>query len=121
MINYFLHLSFLLSFLLLSTITAGKTRIIENIFENRFLTVKELKKMGANINCVSSNEIEVVGVTHLHPATVVAEDLRGGASLVLAALATKGQTVVKNAHFIDRGYENFESVLRKLGANIRRI
>ena len=106
--------------LALSTITAGKTRIIENIFENRFLTVKELKKMGANINCVSSNEIEVVGVTHLHPATVVAEDLRGGASLVLAALATKGQTVVKNAHFIDRGYDHFEDVLTQLNLNIRR-
>lgn len=104
----------------LCTIKAGKTKINENIFENRFLTVSELTKMGAIINFISDKEIEVEGVKNLHSAQVEAKDLRGGASLVLAGLVAKGQTIVKNVHFIDRGYEHFEDALTKLNLNIRR-
>ncbi len=110
------------SFMLaLSTVTSGKTTIYENIFENRFLTVSELIKMGADIKMVDNNTVIVNGVKNLTGAEVYAKDLRGGASLVLAGLMATGQTKVNNTHFIDRGYEHFEIVLKKLGADIKRI
>ena len=98
----------------------GKTRITENLFENRFLTAWELKKMGAKINQLNPHQIEVEGGA-LHGAVVEAHDLRGGASLVLAGLKADGVTIVKNVHFIDRGYQNLEADLKSLGADIKRI
>ena len=107
--------------LTLSCVTEGKTRINEIVFENRFQTVSELRKMGAEINPINSNSVEVKGVERLTGTTVIAKELRGGASLVLAGLVAEGKTIVENAHFIDRGYEKIETMLSGLGAKIRRI
>lgn len=107
--------------LTLSCVSEGKTTITERVFENRFLTVPELQKMGANIKTLNSKKVVVNGVKELKGASVVAKDLRGGASLVLAGLVANGKTMVENIHFIDRGYENLEKVLSKLGAKIRRV
>ena len=76
--------------------------------------------MGANITIVNSNVVEVAGVSKLKSAEVIAKDLRGGAALVLAGLIANGETIVKNIKFIDRGYEQLEVMLGKLGANIIR-
>ena len=105
----------------LSCVSKGVTEIEENIFENRFLTVNELKKMGATVNQVDNKVVKVVGVEKLKGATVHALDLRGGASLVVLALFSPETTIVKNIHFIDRGYDHLENMLQSLGANIRRI
>lgn len=105
----------------LSTISRGITVINERIFENRFLIVSELEKMGADIRSISDHTIKVNGVSHLNGAQVEAMDLRGGASLVLAGLAAHGETVVDGVHFIDRGYDHLEDMLTQLGAEIIRI
>ena len=104
----------------LACLVDGKTTIEENIFENRFLTVNELLKLGANIKQVAKNRIEICGVKNLVGNKISALDLRGGASLVLAALASKGKSVVKNVHYIDRGYDHLEKMLSSLGADIKR-
>lgn len=98
----------------------GKTIVEENVFENRFLIVNELKKLGADIIQISKNQIEITGVKKLSGNEICALDLRGGASLVLAALASKGKSVVKNVHYIDRGYDHLENMLSSLGADIKR-
>lgn len=98
----------------------GKTVVTENLFENRFLTATELVKMGANIRQLNPKEVEVIG-GKLFGAEVYAKDLRGGAALVLAGLVAVGTTKVNNVHFIDRGYQQLDFVLRSLGANIKRI
>ena len=98
----------------------GKTVVTENLFENRFLTATELVKMGANICQLNPKEVEVIG-GKLFGAEVYAKDLRGGAALVLAGLVAVGTTKVNNVHFIDRGYQQLDFVLRSLGANIKRI
>ena len=94
---------------------------MENIFENRLLLADELLKMGANIRKVSSKRVEVVGVDKLTCADVEAKDLRGGAALIVAALATKGKTTIQNSGFVLRGYENLPKILQELGANIKLI
>lgn len=106
--------------LVLSCLTKGETQIFENVFENRFLIVPELQKMGAIICLINNRRASVVG-GKLRGAKVEAHDLRGCASLVLAGLGAKGVTQVNNIHFVDRGYENFETVLTSLGADIRRV
>ena len=100
------------------TIAKGTSIIIENIFENRFKYVAELNKMGAKINTEGKMAV-IKGVKRLHPATVWATDLRGGAGLIIAGLATKGVTVVENADYILRGYEKLEDKLNCIGANIQ--
>ncbi len=107
--------------LALSCLCEGETLIEENVFENRFLTIPELKKFGANVELLNSKTVKVVGVRDLVGSTVNAMDLRGGASLVVLGLIANEKTIVKNIHFIDRGYENIETMLNNLGANIRRI
>ena len=107
--------------LALSCVLNGETIIEENVFENRFLTVPELKKLGANVATLNSKQVKVNGTKNLIGTLVEALDLRGGASLVLLGLVSIGKTVVKNIHYIDRGYENLELKLKSLGANIRRI
>lgn len=107
--------------LAVSTCCSGEIRIIENIFENRFLIVPELVKMGAYIRNKNPREVVVKGACNLTGKRVKAKDLRGGASLVLAGLASKGETIVSEIEHIDRGYENIEQILSSLGANIRRI
>ena len=107
--------------LAMMTTAKGEGLVRENIFENRFLTVSELNKMGAKIDLIDSKTIKVKGVSNLIGTEVEAKDLRGGACLVLAALAAKGKTTITNIEHIDRGYENIEEVLKGLGVNIRRI
>jgi len=107
--------------LTLSCVAKGQTTIEERVFENRFLTVSELINMGAKIKYKNSNKIIVDGDANLKGNIVQAKELRGGASLVLAGLSAAGKTIVKNIEFIDRGYENLDEMLNKLGANIRRI
>ena len=107
-------------FISLMSIAAGTTIFVENIFENRYSHVPEMRKMG--IDAKSIGRVCVVSwVNKLHGASVSATDLRGGAALVLNALAAKGQTIISNIYHIDRGYENFEQNLRALGAEIYRI
>ena len=105
--------------LALMTLAKGSTEISEDIFENRFMHAPELVRMGANI-IIEKNVAKVTGVTKLTPATVMSSDLRGGAALVLAALAANGQSCVERVYHIDRGYEEFEQKLTTLGASIKR-
>ncbi len=95
----------------------GSSVIVENVFENRFQIVDELKRMGANIK-VEGHTAVVEGVSTLYGARVKATDLRAGAALVLAALVAKGQTVIENAIYVFRGYEDICSKLRALGADV---
>ena len=98
----------------------GTTCIEETIFENRFGTAEELRKMGAKIK-IKGCKATVFGVQCFYGAHVFARDLRGGAALVLAGLAAEGETVVENICHIDRGYDKFEVALRRLGAKIERM
>ena len=98
----------------------GTSVIVENIFENRYRHVDELVRMGADIK-VEGKVAVVEGVKRLFGANVVATDLRGGASLVLAALAAEGETVISNLKFIDRGYEDIEKQLNIVGAKAERF
>ncbi len=98
----------------------GSTVFIENIFENRFKHVGELRRMGADI--IAEGKVAVVnGVPKLYGAGVEASDLRGGAALAVAALSAEGRTELGGVKYIDRGYENIEDVLSAAGANVRRI
>jgi len=94
--------------------------IKEDIFENRFMHVAELNRMGAQIS-INGNKAFVKGDTTFAPAELMATDLRASVSLILAALAAKGKSVINRIYHLDRGYEYIEKKLRKVGANIRRI
>jgi UDP-N-acetylglucosamine 1-carboxyvinyltransferase len=101
--------------------TADGTSVIkENIFENRFMHVAELRRMGADIT-VEGSTATVKGVEKLKGAPLMATDLRASASLIVAALAAKGETVIHRIYHLDRGYESMEKKLIKLGADIRRV
>ncbi|MBR1384546.1 MAG: UDP-N-acetylglucosamine 1-carboxyvinyltransferase [Ruminococcus sp.] len=107
--------------LLMAVLTkaAGTSIIVENIFENRYRHVDELVRMGASIK--AEGKVAVIdGVRKLYGAKVRATDLRGGAALVVAALAAEGVTEISEIKHIDRGYENFEGMLRSVGASVRR-
>jgi UDP-N-acetylglucosamine 1-carboxyvinyltransferase len=97
----------------------GVSRIRETVFENRYQHVPELARMGADI-MVEGNEAKIRGVSRLTGANVMATDLRASASLVLAGLAAEGETVVDRIYHLDRGYEDMESKLQKLGARVER-
>ena len=99
------------------TVAKGTSVIVENIFENRYRYMSELKKMGAKIT-VEGKTAVIKGVRRLSGAKVASTDLRGGAALVTAALVAKGTTQITNIEYILRGYENLDVKLRKLGANI---
>ncbi|MDE6758327.1 MAG: UDP-N-acetylglucosamine 1-carboxyvinyltransferase [Clostridia bacterium] len=103
----------------MQTVSRGTSVIVENIFETRFKTASELKKLGADIT-IKGRVAVVKGVKQLVGSEVIATDLRGGASLVLAGLVADGETIVKDIHHIDRGYEDMSLDLSALGANIRR-
>jgi len=107
-------------FMALNTVADGVAVITETIFENRFMHVQEMQRMGADIT-VESNTAIVRGKPTLNAAPVMATDLRASASLVLAALVAEGQTVVDRIYHIDRGYECIEEKLSQLGAEIRRV
>ena len=98
----------------------GMSVVEETIYESRIGHIPELNRMGANIRTEGRSAI-ITGVSGLRGAVVEATDLRAGAALVLAGLAAKGETTIKNIHFIDRGYEQFEETLRSLGANVKRV
>jgi UDP-N-acetylglucosamine 1-carboxyvinyltransferase len=103
-----------------NAIGRGFATISETIFENRFMHVPELARMGANIQ-VEGNDAVVTGVEKLSAAPVMATDLRASFSLVLAALAAEGDTVIDRIYHIDRGYEQIEAKLQGLGAKIKRV
>ena len=107
-------------FMALNSIARGTARVTETIFENRFMHVQELKRLGADIE-VDGNTAVVKGVAHLDGATVMATDLRASASLVLAGLIARGTTTVDRVYHLDRGYERIEEKLSQLGARIKRV
>ncbi|MGK7884789.1 MAG: UDP-N-acetylglucosamine 1-carboxyvinyltransferase [Crocosphaera sp.] len=107
-------------FMALLTLSEGSSMVTETVFENRLRHVAELQRMGADIR-VKGNIALVNGVPFLSGAPVMATDLRASAALVLAGLAAQGKTIVQGLHHLDRGYDNLEGKLRKLGANIRRV
>ena len=106
-------------FMALSTLAEGTSVFVENIFENRFQHVDELVRMGADIRVEGRSAI-VRGVKKLYGANVVARELRGGAALVIAALAADGISEIKGTEYIDRGYENIEKYLQECGVKIKR-
>lgn len=106
-------------FAALNTIAEGTSTVVETIFENRFMHVQELKRMGADIE-VEGNTAIIRGVDGLTAAPVMATDLRASASLIIAGLVAEGETEVQRIYHIDRGYENIEEKLSLLGARIRR-
>ena len=97
-----------------------KSFIKENIFENRFMHVSELNRMGAEIS-IKGNKAIVKGDTNFEAAELMATDLRASVSLILAALTAKGKSVINRIYHLDRGYENIETKLKKVGAKIRRV
>lgn len=107
-------------FMALATVAQGTSVFVENIFENRFRHVDELIRMGADIK-VEGRSAVVRGTHKLYGANVCAQELRGGAALIVAALAAEGKTEITGTEFIDRGYEDIESNLSKCGACIKRI
>jgi UDP-N-acetylglucosamine 1-carboxyvinyltransferase len=107
-------------FMALMTLSRGQSIIMEKIFENRFMHVAELKRMGADISLDGHTAI-IKGVQTLSGAPLMATDLRASASLVLAALAAKGQSIISRVYHIDRGYVGMEKKLSALGARIKRV
>lgn len=107
-------------FTAMNCIAEGRGAIVENIFENRFMHVRELQRMGADLS-LQGNRVVVNGVDKLKGAEVTAKDLRASASLILAGLAAEGETLIKQVHHIDRGYETIEEKLTQLGADIKRL
>ena len=107
-------------FTALNSIAEGQATIVETVFENRFMHVQEMQRMGANLQ-IEGNTVVCKGQEKLTAAPVMATDLRASACLVLAALVAEGETQVERIYHIDRGYECIEEKLQQLGARIRRI
>jgi len=107
-------------FTVLNSLSDGSAVVTENVFENRFMHVQELNRMGCNITVKGSNAF-IKGVSALTGAPVMATDLRASASLILAGLCAQGETIVDRIYHIDRGYERIEEKLSYLGANITRL
>ena len=107
-------------FMALDTIAEGAGRVDETIFENRFMHVPELQRLGADIT-IDGHTATVRGVSRLSGAPLMATDLRASAALVIAALAADGESTVDRIYHLDRGYEKMEEKLRALGADIKRV
>jgi UDP-N-acetylglucosamine 1-carboxyvinyltransferase len=107
-------------FMTLNTVAQGAATMTETIFENRFMHVQELRRLGADIE-VEGNTAVVRGIPELSGATVMATDLRASASLVIAGLVAQGETTVERIYHLDRGYECIEEKLSQLGARIKRV
>jgi UDP-N-acetylglucosamine 1-carboxyvinyltransferase len=106
-------------FMALNTVAEGVAKVTETIFENRFMHVQEMQRLGADIS-IDGNTALVKGVEYLDGATVMATDLRASASLVLAGLVARGETVIERIYHLDRGYELLEEKFTKLGAKVKR-
>jgi UDP-N-acetylglucosamine 1-carboxyvinyltransferase len=106
-------------FMALNCIAEGTSKVTETIFENRFMHVNELVRLGANIQ-IDGKVSVVQGVPQLSGATVMATDLRASASLVIAGLVAEGETIVDRIYHLDRGYDRMEAKLRNVGAQIER-
>jgi len=107
-------------FMAMNTIAEGSAMVVETIFENRFMHVQELRRLGAQIE-VEGNTAVIKGSAQLEGATIMATDLRASACLVIAGLAAQGETIVDRIYHLDRGYEHIETKLSALGAQISRI
>ncbi len=107
-------------FIAMNAVAQGTAHVTETIFENRFMHVQELRRLGANID-IEGNTAIIYGVDALTGATVMATDLRASASLVIAGLVADGETIIERIYHLDRGYERIEARLAKLGARIARI
>ncbi|AJY06903.1 UDP-N-acetylglucosamine 1-carboxyvinyltransferase [Burkholderia vietnamiensis LMG 10929] len=107
-------------FMALNTVASGTAQVVETIFENRFMHVQELNRLGANIT-IDGNTALVTGVDKLSGANVMATDLRASASLVIAGLRAEGETLVDRIYHLDRGYDRMETKLTAVGANVRRL
>jgi len=107
-------------FVAMNAVAEGTSTVVETIFENRFMHVQEIQRMGADIH-IEGNTAVIRGVEALSGAPIMATDLRASASLVLAGLVARGETQVNRIYHIDRGYESIEEKLSRLGANIQRI
>ena len=105
----------------LAAVADGVSTVTETIFENRFMHVQELNRLGANIELAGASTARVHGVEALTSAPVMATDLRASFSLVVAALVAGGETLIDRIYHIDRGYETIEEKLKLLGANVRRV
>lgn len=101
------------------TKSEGRSIIIETIFENRFEYCKELKKMGAKIELLDKNKIKITGNSDLIGTEVESTDLRGDASIIVAALAAKGKTKISGTKNLERGYENIDQKLNNIGAKVK--
>ncbi len=107
-------------FCVLNSVASGTAKVSETVFENRFMHINELQRMGADMT-VDGNSVTIRGVERLTGAPVMATDLRASASLILAALVADGETTVRRVYHIDRGYERIEEKFHLLGADIRRV
>ncbi|PIS07605.1 UDP-N-acetylglucosamine 1-carboxyvinyltransferase [Candidatus Berkelbacteria bacterium CG10_big_fil_rev_8_21_14_0_10_43_13] len=105
----------------LMTQAKGLTNIFETMFEGRFAYLEQVRKMGASTEIVNTHEFTISGPCELTGAEVSGADIRGGAALVIAALIAKGETIITDIEFVDRGYENMDKKLRAVGADIERI
>jgi UDP-N-acetylglucosamine 1-carboxyvinyltransferase len=104
----------------LMTAAAGDSHVVETIFENRFMHVQELARLGARIE-LKGDTAMVTGVQGLAGAQVMATDLRASVSLIIAGLAAKGETMIGRVYHLDRGFERIEDKLRQCGAHIERL
>jgi UDP-N-acetylglucosamine 1-carboxyvinyltransferase len=107
-------------FCALNAIAEGTSSVTETVFENRFMHIQEILRLGANVN-LEGNTVIIQGVDDLTGAQVMATDLRASASLILAGLVAKGETIVERIYHIDRGYDHIEEKLAGIGAQIQRI
>jgi UDP-N-acetylglucosamine 1-carboxyvinyltransferase len=107
-------------FMAMNSIAEGSAMVVETIFENRFMHVQELRRLGAQID-VEGNTAVIKGSAQLEGATIMATDLRASACLVIAGLVAQGETIVDRIYHLDRGYEHIEAKLSQLGASIRRV
>jgi UDP-N-acetylglucosamine 1-carboxyvinyltransferase len=104
----------------LNAIADGTSLVTENVFEARFMFVNELVRLGAKVQ-VDGHHASITGIEQLSSAPVAATDIRAGAGLVLAALVSDGVTIIEDAFHIDRGYPDFTTQLRSLGADVSRV
>ena len=108
-------------FLAMNTVARGTSRVVETIFENRFMHVNELSRLGADVRLEGKRTAVVRGMARLRGAPVMATDLRASFGLVVGALVARGDTVIDRIYHIDRGYEGIERKLAALGADVRRV